>query len=183
MAEKNKRKDKKIEKRIKKETRFSNLNDEQKEIIRFGIIVVVIIIFVGIVYGISRLVVKDNEETMTKDVTPGEVNYEIVSVGTILNRPQDNYYVVVYDSTKNEAIYYSTLIEKYKDKDDSLKIYLCDLNNKLNLEYYAGEGKSNKNAKKIEDLAFDDFTLLKISKGKIVKYLETVEDMKKEWDL
>lgn len=183
MAEKDSKKMKKIDKRIKKETRFSNLNDEQKEIIRFGIIVLVIIAFVGIVYGVSKLLIKEEEEKMTMNVTPGAINYDIVSVGTMFNRPYDEYYVIVYDSTKNEAIYYSSLINSYTSKDKSLKVYLCDLDTKFNQEYYVGNDKSNKNAKSIEDLAFGDFSLIKIKNGKITKYLESVEDLKKEWSL
>lgn len=174
---------KKMEKKIKKETKWRNLTDEQREVIRFVLIIVIIIIFVLGVYGISKLLIKDKEEVMTNKVTPGAINYDLVSVGTMFNRPIDEYYVIIYDSSKNESIYYSGLINKYTEENKALKVYLCDLDNKLNQKYYVGEGKSNPKAKDINDLALGDFTLVKIKNGKIVKYIETVEGLQKEWNI
>ena len=183
MAEKDSKEMKKLDKRIKKETKLSSLSDEQKEIIRFAIIIGVIVIFVGVVYGISRIFIKEEEEKLTEDVTPGVISYDVVTVGTMFNRPLDEYYVISYDTTINEAVYYSALVNKYKLKDKALKVYILDLNNKLNQDYYQGNEKSNKKAKTLNELALGDFTLMKIQNGKIVKYIESVDDVKEEWDL
>ena len=56
------------------------------------------------------------------------------------------------------------------------------MNNKLNNTYYnvGGDNKSNPKATKVEDFDFGDLTLLKISKGKIVEYLEDYEIIKEK---
>ena len=89
-------------------------------------------------------------------------------------------YVFLYSSDDNSAVLYSNLISTQKSKKDGLAIYYCDITSKLNENYYSSEGKSNTNAKTIEDVKFGPLTLVKIKNGKIVKYLEKIEDIKKE---
>ena len=65
---------------------------------------------------------------------------------------------------------------------DSLKIYYCDLGNKLNRDYYNvnNDNKSNPNAKSIKELDLGDLTLIKVEKGKITKYIEKYDSIKNE---
>lgn len=152
-------------------------SDDENIIKKFVIILLVIILLVSIIYFVT-------EKTKTKEeienTTTAEINYEIVSVGMLLNRPEKEYYVMVYDSTSDDAILYSTLINNYKNKKDHLKMYYCDLNNKLNSDYYNknNDNKSNPKATKIDELNFGKLTLLKISNGKISKYLENYDEIK-----
>ena len=87
--------------------------DEAKEVKRFVFILLGIIIVVLACYGITK-VVKDkktinNEET----VTAGVIDYDKVSVGTILNRNINEYYVIVYNQKDENAMYYSAIVTKY----------------------------------------------------------------------
>ena len=91
------------------------------------------------------------------------------------------YYALVYDSTdisvnKYQAVYssYATL-----EKKDKTKMYYIDLSNTMNKSYYTEE-KSNPDAKNLEELKLGDFTLIKVKKGKIVKYIEDYDAVKKE---
>ena len=152
-------------------------SSEDENIARnFVFIIVFIALIVGIAYGATALFKKDKDDTV--DLVKGSINYDKVVVGTLLNRPYDEYYVLAYDSEASEAVKYSAMITTYKEKEDdeedNLKIYFLDLNNELNKKYYnVGEdNKSNKNAKKIEDLDFGDLTLLHIKKGEITEYIE-----------
>ena len=156
-------------------------SEESKEVKRFIIILFSIIVLVLAVYGVTRLLNK-NKDTKTDDnVTAGAIDYDKVSVGTLLNKSDEEYYVIVYDGSASEAVYYSALVTKYMNNEKSLPVYFCDLNNKFNKDYYVGtDGKSNQNAKSVSEFAFKDLTLVKIKKGEVVKYIETLDTIKKE---
>ena len=156
-------------------------SEESKEVKKFIIILLSIIVLVLAVYGITRLINNNKDNNEDRTVTAGAIDYDKVSVGTLFNRADDEYYVIVYDGEASNAIYYSALMNKYMDKEKSNKVYFCDLSNELNKKYYVGEDKdSNPNATTSSELAFKDLTLIKIKNGKIVKYLETLDTIKTE---
>lgn len=168
-------------KNIKKVDIDKYTSEESKEVKRFIIILLSIIVLVLAVYGITRLVNKDKDNNDDRTITAGSIDYDKVSVGTLFNRADSEYYVIVYDGETPNAIYYSALMNKYMDKEKSNKVYFCDLSNELNKKYYVGEDKdSNPNATTSSELAFKDLTLIKIKNGKIVKYLETLDTIKTE---
>ena len=96
----------------------------------------------------------------------------------IFNRPYDEYYVIAYDSTLDDAMYYSTLITNYSKKEDAIKIYYCDLSKKVNESYKAKDGNGNSKATSVQELSFGDVTLLKIRNKKIVNYIENIDQIK-----
>lgn len=168
-------------KNIKKVDIDKYTSEESKEVKRFIIILLSIIVLVLAVYGITRLINKDKDNNDDRTVTAGSIDYDKVSVGTLFNRADNEYYVIVYDGETPNAIYYSALMNKYMDKEKSNKVYFCDLSNELNKKYYVGEDKdSNPKATTSSELAFKDLTLIKIKNGKIVKYLETLDTIKTE---
>ena len=168
-------------KNIKKVDIDKYTSEESKEVKRFIIILLSIIVLVLAVYGITRLVNKDKDNNDDRTITAGSIDYDKVSVGTLFNRADSEYYVIVYDGEAPNAIYYSALMNKYMDKEKSNKVYFCDLSNELNKKYYVGEDKdSNPNATTSSELAFKNLTLIKIKNGKIVKYLETLDTIKTE---
>lgn len=168
-------------KNIKKVDIDKYTSEESKEVKRFIIILLSIIVLVLAVYGITRLINKDKDNNDDRTVTAGSIDYDKVSVGTLFNRADDEYYVIVYDGEAPNAIYYSALMNKYMKKEKSNKVYFCDLSNELNKKYYVGEDKdSNPNATTSSELAFKDLTLIKIKNGIIVKYLETLDTIKTE---
>lgn len=168
-------------KNIKKVDIDKYTSEESKEVKRFIIILLSIIVLVLAVYGITRLINKDKDNNDDRTVTAGSIDYDKVSVGTLFNRADNEYYVIVYDGETPNAIYYSALMNKYMDKEKSNKVYFCDLSNELNKKYYVGEDKdSNPNATTSSELAFKDLTLIKIKNGIIVKYLETLDTIKTE---
>lgn len=155
--------------------------DEAREVKRFIIILFSIIILVLAVYGITRIINKGKKTTEETNVTKGEIDYDKVSVGTMLNKLDKEYYVIIYDGEASEAVYYSALVTTYMNKEKSLPVYFCDLGNALNKKYYVGDSKeSNKNARSVDEFAFKDLTLLKIKNNKIEKYIESLDTIKAE---
>lgn len=154
--------------------------EEQKEMVHFLIVLGVIVVLVIGVYFISKLFVMDQSlfEVTYQD---GAINNERAVVGTLFNRPESEYYVVIYDETAPSAVYYSAITTKYAQSEKALRVYHIDLSNEMNKAYYVGsDGTSNKKATKVSDIKLKDLTLIKIKKGKIVKYFETLEELEKE---
>lgn len=137
-----------------------------------GLIIITLIVIL-IIIGLFFLT---NFITNKKDSSSLEFNYDTCLVGTMFNRPYDNYYVFLYSSKDLNASTYRGLITNYSDKDSSKKVYYVDLDDYFNKAYLAEE--SNKNAIGIDDLKIKDSALVYINDGKIVKYYETLEEYK-----
>ena len=151
--------------------------DEQKEVFKFIIIIVVLVLVIGGIYLITDKYI----EKGSRNTTTGTVNYDKATIGTMLNRPYDEYYVIIYDSKSHEASYYSSLINKYKENEDALKVYFIDLNNELNRKYYNvnNDNISNKSAKSISELDLGDITLIKILNKEINDYIDDITNIEK----
>ncbi len=158
------------------------MSDESREVRNFVIILLSVIVIVLIVYGISKVFIDDEPASTEKNVQKGVIDYDKVSVGTMLNRNYSEYYVAIYDEEAPESVVYSAIITKYLDNEDALKVFYCDLGNFLNADYYVGsDGESNPDAQNISEFAFGDLTLIKVENGKITKYLEDVDAIKEEF--
>ena len=114
---------------------------EQSELKSFLIVILVVLVGVGLLFLATKaFVTKDlfggnKEKTEEKEVV-GEVNYDVTIMGSLLNRPYDEYYAVIYDTTGDYMYDMSSLVTAYKGVKDAKHIYTVDLNNKLNKDYY-----------------------------------------------
>ena len=117
---------------------------------------------------------KESEKT----VIPGEVNYNKTLIGSMLNLSSEEYYVMLVDLEAQDAIYYTGLIDSYKDNKEALSIYLADLNNPLNKTYISNE--ANLETSDLTKFKVQGPTLVKIKNGKITKSLTKAEEMAKE---
>ena len=152
--------------------------EEFEEFKKFALVLIAVIVLIAGIYFLSRVVIKNSAPDLAYQT--GSVQTDIAIVGTILNEPEDTYYVLAYDSTSSKALAYLTYAGYYKDNQkDAIKIYYLDLNEGFNKDYYVKEN-SNPKATKISDLKMLDGTLLKIQKGKITKYLEGTEKIAQE---
>ena len=183
MSEK-KMKDAKVNKReLKKLARQVTETEEQSVVKKFIIILLVLVILIIGVYFFTRAFVtkdlnKEKEETKT-EVT---FDYTKTVLGSLLNRPYNEYYVLVYNSEDLKANYYSGIASSYQMKENALKIYIADLNDSMNEKFYNSK-KSNPNAKTIEELQVGDLTLIKVKDKTISKYIEKEEDIRIELGL
>lgn len=164
-------------KKAKKIDINKNVNtDDEKLVVKFIVVLIIISLIAVGFYFISKNIVKNRDDNIVEsNVT---ISYDKVNVGMILNRPYDEYFVMVYDSSDNDAMIYSSLISKYSQKEDSLKIYYCDLSNKLNKEFVSSDGTTNSNAKSVSEFKFGQVTLIKVRNGKIVSYIENIDTIK-----
>jgi len=152
--------------------------EEQQEMIKFLVVLIVVILIIVGVYFFSKAFIKEEVKDLVYET--GTVRNNVAIVGTILNNPEKEYYVLAYDTTKPDASSYSTYAGYYTgNQDGALKIYYLDLDNGLNKNYYVEE-KSNPKATKISELKMLDGTLIKVKNGKIVKYIEGIDSIKNE---
>ena len=171
--------------KVKKKNKISYSTGEQAEVRNFIIVIIVVLLCVVGIYFLTRIFVTKDlftyETPKQEDTLPVEVNYDIAIVGQIMNRPYDEYYVAIYDSTGKNNYDMATIVSSYKAKK-KLHIYRVDLNEYLNKNYYQPDDVNTK-ATGVEDFRFGDVTLLRIKNGKITKYIDVIEDIKKELDV
>lgn len=165
--------------KIKKETYRT---EEQEEVIRFIKILAVVLIVVLIVYGFTKIFVsKDTDKNNSNNVTEGNIDYEKTIIGTMFNRNESEYYVIIYNSKDVNSVYYSGLVSNYKSGSKGLAIYTVDLNNSLNAPYITNEDSEvNVNTMNLDKFRVKNVALLKISNNKIAKALAKDEDIARE---
>ena len=151
-------------------------SEDQNEAKRFIIILAIIIIVIVGVYFFTRIFVsKDLLNKETNTTTPGSINYNVTLIGAMLNKPEDDYFVMLYDSKKSDAVYYNGLVNNYVQDENALKIYIADIANELN-KSYVGESENIK-VTNIEDFKIANPALLKIKDSKIVNVYSTKDEM------
>lgn len=164
--------------KIKQEKYYS---DEQMEIRKFIKILIIIVILILGIYFFSRIFIsKDlfNKESDTPKIISGSINYDTTIIGAMLNKPETEYYVMLFDTKDPEAIYYSGLISSYRRNETALRVYTVDLSNELNKKYIKEENNLTPND--LDKFSVKDVALLKISKGKIIKSLSESEKIATE---
>lgn len=157
-------------------------SEEQIEIKRFIIILLILVILVIGIYFFTRIFVTkdlfgDKDENSNTPIT-GKVDYNTTLIGAMLNKPEEEYFVLAYKSDDiTSDVYYSGLVTNYKKSTKALKVYIADLSNELNKKYY---DKENVNTSSLETLKLGDVTLLKITKGTIAAVYTKEEDITKQ---
>ena len=154
----------------KNKLKIEKHNSEEVNMIKNIIVILVVVtLFIVGFYFLTNKVVKNRVERDNNV----EFNYNEITVGTILNRPYDEYLVLLYNTKESEATYYGTLFDNYSNDE---KLYFVDLSLNYN-EKYVGEKSSGK-FDNVEDAKFSGPTLLVVKNGNVEKFLETKEAIK-----
>lgn len=147
--------------------------DNYTQSIKSVVITLLVVLGVFLLFYLITVLINNNERRLnTKEPEKQEVTIdynEILGDNTFTMSPTE-YYVMFYDFEGPEAVYYDYLFDQYSSGKDKF-IYKVDLSKKFNKKFIA-EDKTNKKAKKAGDLKVKDATLIKIKKGKNVKYVE-----------
>ena len=98
-----------------------------------------------------------------------KIQYDEILASDTFKMNDDEYYVLFYDFDGPEAVYYDYLFSEYASKKDN-HIYKVDLGNAFNKKYVSNE--TNIYANNINELKVKDATLIKISYGSNVSYVE-----------
>ena len=161
-----------------------NYMEEDKAVRNFIIIFIIVILLVVGLYFLTVFINKDNDPKNEETNTSEEVKIDNskVIVGTMLQKGDKDYYVILYKGDDEKANEYAALESKYKTNKDSLPVYTVDLSDGMNSKYYDKE-HVNLTASDINDLKFGDITVLEVKDGKIYKSFNSVDKIKKEWKI
>jgi len=151
-------------------------NSDEQEISSFIKILVGVVIVIAGIWLITNHINKDKNSELNN--TKGAVDYNLILVGSIFNRPETEYYVLAFDSKDNNGVIYNSYLSSYQAKEKSLRIYYINLDNEFNKDYYSEKG--NPGAKSLTELKLSNPTLIKIKDKKIVKYVEGKDNIKSE---
>lgn len=167
-------------KRIRKDR---NITTEENNVKSFLISVIVILGALGIIY-LFTILAKNNglfDEGYNKpELTTPSISYENITGGTVFDRDEDEYYVLLVNTKSHEYINLSSIVSSYEDNDEHLPVYIVDLNNSFN-KYIVSE-EDNESAQVSDELKVKEYALIKIDNNKNVKYLNNVEDIENELD-
>lgn len=144
----------------------------------FLINLISVLLFVWVVYlailGLGKLGLFDAGYTKpTKDAT--EISYENILLGTVFNRTEKDYYVIFDDYSKNRNSYTNSIV---KDKA-KIPVYKVDISKGENASCVSDT--SNPNAKNASELKINDITLIRITNGKIAKYISGSEKIEAQF--
>lgn len=157
---------------MKKQT-LQYKTEETEEMKKFFLVLFIVIIVIILAFVFSSFFLKD--EAKDYEYQTGQISTTTAIVGTILNNPESEYYVLAYDTNGVDANSYVTYGNYYKsNQKNAVKIYYLNLNSAFNKDYYVTEN-SNPKAKKISELKMKDGTLLHIKNGKIIEYIEGID--------
>lgn len=150
------------------------INDDMIKVRNLVILlIIVILVCLGIYFLTDNMI---NRETKRAEETSEkvEIDYDIASIGTMFNRIEDTYYVLLY-STKNDNEYKS-LLTTYRSSDNYIKTYFVDLDKKINES--AVSDTLNKRPTNSSEVKVKGATLYKIKDGKVVNCYDSYETIK-----
>ena len=106
----------------------------------FTLLVIALIGVFAVIYGLTvgahKLGWFDTRYTKG-EVEEAEINYDKINAGTMFNREEENYYVLIGDFSENQ-MYISEIVSEYKEKEGSKKVYLVDISEGMN-SYLKGD--------------------------------------------
>lgn len=141
-------------------------------------VIIGVIVFIGLAYFFTDKVVKDDTKSNSQQETTTN-NFNKTIMGVMFTLPEETYYVILYDSTKQAATNYDKMQTDYLTSTTVTKLYYVDLNETFNTKYYV-ENNSNPKAKSLEELKIMDGTLLEFKNNKIISYTEGFQSIYKK---
>lgn len=159
---------------VKKEKYYT---EEQQEIRSFiKILLGLVLIFLVLYFLSTKFIGKDNNIKRTNQ--SGKVQYDSISIGTLLNRADSEYYVLVFDSEDLNNSYIINKASSYKSNQDSKPLYSADLSLEFNKAFLSDQSFYKKDS--VDGIKFKGTTLVLVKEKNIVKFIEVVDDIDKE---
>ena len=162
----------KVAKIKKKEIKEEVNSVTEYSLAKMGKIIGILLVLFGLFYFITIVIVKNRGEEETN--TPVVVDSSKITLSQLLNREEDEYYVIAVKASLYENSYlstdyisfYNSYINEYKQKEDSLPFYYIDLDSALNKSYFGTELNITDD---ISKLKLNDEVLFRIKNNKIEK--------------
>lgn len=136
------------------------------------LLLIVGLVCVGIYFLTDTMIKKES----SKDSTTNEVkiDYDIATIGTMFNRIEEEYYILMYSNEENGSDLNSVL-DSYRSSDNYVKTYYIDLDKKINSS--ALKDKLVKDPTNSNEVSVTGPTLFKIKDGKSIKTIVGIDDI------
>ncbi len=152
----------------------ANYNEQVMSGVKIALVVIAVLGIFYLLTAIKTGEIKFGKKE--KEPEEVEIQYEEIIAGQILNRKQDEYYVLIFNFTDPQASYYLSLKDSYKQNTEALPFYIVDLEKDFNQSLRINEGEEYKEKpSKITDLKAISPTILKIKNKKVTERIETSE--------
>lgn len=142
----------------------------------FILLVIVVIVVIGLYYLTEHLV---NTDKVSEEKTEAVIDYDIASIGTMFNRIEDEYYVLIYSKESNGKDLDDVLLN-YRSSDGYIKTYFIDLDKKIN-ESAKGE-ETVKKPTNSNEVKVNGATMYRIKNSVVVNCYCGVEEIKKVFE-
>lgn len=139
-------------------------------------LLIVLIIF-GVFYLFTLYLVRESDSDSNDSTVSDNANisYEEILVGNSFDMSGE-YLVLYYDHSEDELeSKFTNLISEYKSKENSLSVYIVDMDNALNTKYISDD--SNTSPKSVSELKIKGSTLIKFNNGNVIDYIEGEENI------
>lgn len=155
-------------KRRKESKRIEEVISDESSLMDKFYIVGGVVLFILCFYILTVYITNKNNTDDSDSVKTVEISKDEIILGRSLSMGKDDYYVAYYESN-NE-----TMKEIVSHYIGIAKIYKVDMSSAFNKKY-ATDSESNKNPTKVSEFKINGPTLIKVSKNKVVEYIEGEE--------
>lgn len=148
---------------------------ENNEVVSYIKIIIAILLILGVVYLITFLLNKNGlfqKGYTAPTISDAIINYDELLLGSVFEKGNGTYYVYLDNLTEITNVQTYNKVSNYKG---DTPLYFVNMQSSFNSKYISEA--SNKNAKNASELKITVPTLLKISNGKIVSYLDTLDSI------
>lgn len=172
-----------MKKNVDKNKIYGKVNYNE-DVVKLVKILVAVVLVLGLVYlGTAFLTGEINLGKEKKEETEVKIQYEEIIAGEILNRSYTEYYVLLFNFTNDDATNLLTLKDNYGYVNNSLPVYIVDLDKKFNSILTPLENEEIiEIPSNINDLRVKDATLLKVKGGKVTSRVTTYENIEKTFN-
>lgn len=157
----------------KNKNKVTNTNEEVNQVKSLLIITAVIILIAIGLYYLTEAVLSKKQTNGEPKVT---INYEEITLGTMFDKKEKEYYVLVYKESASDKAVYDALYKEYTEKEESKAIYKVNLD--LHFNSYAISDKTNPKPANSKEVEIKGQALFLIKNNKVSSYYGTLEDMK-----
>ena len=154
--------------KVKNNKRIEEVISEDSDFMDKFFVVAAVILFILCFYILTVYITNKNKDTTDEIEDVVGISKDKIILGRSLSMGKDDYLVVYYNNGD------STIEEIVKAYTGDLSIYKVDMSSAFNKKY-ATDGESNKNPTKASEFKINGPTLIKVSKNKVVDYIEGEE--------
>lgn len=159
---------------VKKNNKIKQGNTVSEDVaqVRTLIIIFIIVFMVSVgIYFLTDVMIK-KESLSSNEIKEVEIDYDIATIGTMFNRIENEYYVLLY-SNEEDGSKLNRVLDSYRSSDDYIKTYYVDLDKKINS--IALGDKLVEEPKNSNEVKVTGPTLYKIKDGKVTDCLSGTE--------